>query len=144
MNVTSSSRRMKKAISQVGMLCMRWEGDSDELTALLFGWEYYDYKSIRRKEATVTQCRSLEAKCVGVADINGVICEWMDGWIQPAAAPKAAPASLRNCPGLSFLIAVFNSDWILHQVHEIIETFECFSFSSNSTASMISTHGKEN
>lgn len=71
----------------------------------------------------MTQCISLELKCAGIADIKGVICEWLERWIKPAAASKAALALLRKGPGLSFLIVVFNSDWIVHQVHEIVETF---------------------
>lgn len=62
----------------------------------------------------------LRKKVCWVADTNGVICEWLDRWIKPAAASKAVLASLRK--SCLFFTAVFNSDWILHQVHEIIET----------------------
>lgn len=60
---------------------------------------HYDYKFIPRRQATVTQCLSLETEYVGVADRNGVICEWLERWIKPAAASKAALASPRKREG---------------------------------------------
>lgn len=62
----------------------------------------------------------LGKKVCWVADTNRVICEWLDRWIKPAAASKAVLVSLRK--SCLFFTAVFNSDWILHQVHEIVET----------------------
>lgn len=67
----------------------------------------------------VAQCIGLERKRVGQQIQMG---SFVSGWIDGSSLQQLLRLFWLHSGKVVFLHSVFNSDWILHQVHEIVET----------------------